>query len=75
MLAVFELYHHFSTPISIHIFLWIFSIQKTIFLIHFVKSQVEMINLENVVKLRQGSGKDRQEIALQAKGLRALTLA
>ena len=35
MLAVFELYHHFSTPISIHIFLWIFSIQKTIFLFIF----------------------------------------
>ena len=29
----------------------------------------------NIVKLRQGSGKDRQGMAVKAKGLKALTLA
>ena len=30
---------------------------------------------QNIVKLRQGSGKDRQGMAVKAKGLKALTLA
>ena len=31
--------------------------------------------LQIIVKLRQGSGKDRQGMAVKAKGLKALTLA
>ena len=31
--------------------------------------------LSDIVKLRQGSGKDRQGMALKAKGLKAKTLA
>ena len=40
-----------------------------------VTSQESKVHIIVIVKLRQGSGKDRQGMAVKAKGLKALTLA
>ena len=37
--------------------------------------QFSLVQSTKIVKLRQGSGKDRQGMAVKAKGLKASTLA
>ena len=41
----------------------------------FIEFNDSRINSEIIVKLRQGSGKDWQGMAVKAQGLKALTLA
>ena len=45
--------------------------QETLILIEPIEIQVEVLHNLNIVKLRQGSGKDGQGMALKAKGLKA----
>ena len=39
--------------------------------LHYAAAQVSVLLSEYIVKLRQGSGKDRQGMAVKAKGLKA----